>query len=136
MGLLSRVRGRLSRLCGGSRAAPSAPAVLAERSANELHASELLEAALDEHPVVLFLRGTPEAPTDADAREIVALLAESGLAYAHVDCNAHEEMWQCLKDVTGTPEFPLLCAHGKPVGGLARLRELRAAGELAAATRG
>lgn len=125
MGIRSRLRQTLGRMLGRSRPVEPLPEdVLQTASAQERHASEIIEDLLDAEPVVLFLRGTPEQPADADARRIVAAMQEAGVErYAHLDCVAHDEAWQCLKDVAGTPTFPLLYVGRKVFGGVQAVEE-------------
>eukprot|EP00920_Eleutheroschizon_duboscqi_P010586 GHVT01024855.1.p1 GENE.GHVT01024855.1~~GHVT01024855.1.p1 ORF type:complete len:220 (-),score=49.42 GHVT01024855.1:1942-2601(-) len=93
---------------------------------------ELLEAKLRrltrEKPVMLFMKGSPEAPRCKFSVRIIELLQLCGVSFGHFDILQDEEVRQGLKTFSDWPTFPQLYAHGALVGGLDVVEELIATG--------
>jgi glutaredoxin-related protein len=116
------VRSVIKRALFGRGSAVAEPA-LARKSAEEQHASDLIEATVARAPAVVFLRGTVQRPADDASAEMAATLRALGLGDIEcVDANRHDELWQCMKDYASTPEFPILFIGGDVVGGVERVR--------------
>ncbi len=96
--------------------------------------SEALDSAckfaMKAAPVVLFLKGTPDAPRCGFSRQMVTLLREAGLVFNHVDVLMDEAVRARIKTIAQWPTFPQLFAHGQLIGGLDIAHELADAGAL------
>lgn len=107
--------------------APAAPTEKAE-SAEDL--SRRCRDLMSQAPVVLFMKGAPDAPRCGFSRKIVALLRDQGVPFAHFDILSDEAVRQQLKVVNDWPTFPQLIVNGEFVGGLDIVQEMVENGEL------
>jgi len=88
--------------------------------------SELVNKA----PVMLFMKGTPEAPQCGFSRKIVDILNNSKIEYSTFNILADEEVRQGLKTLSNWPTYPQLYSKGKLIGGLDIVKELEDDGQL------
>uniref|UniRef100_A0A7S4B5H6 Glutaredoxin domain-containing protein n=2 Tax=Chrysotila carterae TaxID=13221 RepID=A0A7S4B5H6_CHRCT len=94
-----------------------------------LHAR--LSALTRRSPVMLFMKGSADAPRCGFSRQIVEILQEEKIQFETFDILTDEEVRQGLKEFSNWPTFPQLYADGKLLGGLDIVREMREEGELA-----
>jgi len=90
-----------------------------------------LQALINQAPVMLFMKGEPDAPQCGFSRTIVALLREHGVNFEHFDILEDEEVRQGLKRFSNWPTYPQVYAHGELLGGLDVCKDLAESGELA-----
>jgi Grx4 family monothiol glutaredoxin len=81
-------------------------------------------------PVMLFMKGTPEAPKCGFSGKIVDILNKHNAKYSSFNILADEEVRNGLKTYSNWPTYPQLYAKGKLVGGLDIVKELSEEGEL------
>ena len=81
--------------------------------------------------VILFMKGTPEAPQCGFSDQVVRILDFLGVEYAGVNVLANGELRQGIKEFTGWPTIPQLYVKGEFVGGADIVREMFQAEELA-----
>eukprot|EP00730_Choanoeca_flexa_P001729 TRINITY_DN10758_c0_g1_i3.p2 TRINITY_DN10758_c0_g1~~TRINITY_DN10758_c0_g1_i3.p2 ORF type:complete len:325 (+),score=109.64 TRINITY_DN10758_c0_g1_i3:44-1018(+) len=98
-------------------------------SQDELNAK--LKALINQSKIMLFMKGTPEAPRCGFSRTMVGLLQEEGVEFGHYDILGDNEVRSGLKTYSNWPTFPQLYANGELIGGLDIAKELKEAGELA-----
>lgn len=79
--------------------------------------------------VVLFMKGSPDAPRCGFSRKIVALLNDQGVKFSHFDILSDESVRANLKVVNDWPTFPQLIVEGEFVGGLDIIQEMVENGE-------
>ncbi|RMZ87376.1 hypothetical protein DV736_g5386, partial [Chaetothyriales sp. CBS 134916] len=93
----------------------------ASNSMEELHArlASLVKAA----PVMLFMKGTPNAPQCGFSRQLVGILRERQVKYGFFNILADDDVRQGLKEFSDWPTFPQLYTNGELVGGLDIVRE-------------
>ena len=94
-----------------------------------------IDAALAEHPLLLYLKGTPSAPACGSSAALVELLAEFGCdegGYAHEDVTREPELRYVLAQRSGQAELPQLFAGGQLLGGVDACYALHAEGQLSA----
>jgi len=100
-------------------------------------AKEPLDARLKkltaQSPVMLFMKGSPDAPRCGFSRQIVELLNGEGVTFGHFDILTDEEVRQGLKTFSNWPTYPQLYAEGSLIGGLDIVKEMKEDGELKAA---
>ena len=106
-----------------TKSAPAAPAAPLE---------ERLKALLNQAPVVLFMKGSPDAPRCGFSRQAVEVLRKERVSFASFDILGDEEVRQGLKTFSNWPTYPQLYSSGKLVGGLDIMKELHESGDLAA----
>jgi len=116
--LPSHMRLRTLQLRGGAEG--SGDAALDER----------LKALISQAPVMLFMKGEPDAPQCGFSRQIVNLLDENGVRFGFFNILEDEEVRQGLKKFSNWPTYPQVYAHGELLGGLDVCKELAEGGEL------
>ncbi len=90
-----------------------------------------LERLIAEHPVLVFMKGTPELPRCGFSARAVETLRRHGVrAPAYVDVLADPDARRVLPSVSDWPTFPQVFVRGELVGGADVLDELAASGEL------
>ena len=93
---------------------------------------ERIRAELEAHPVVLFMKGTPDVPMCGFSQRAVAALRAAGATRLHtVNVMADPEMRANLPRYADWPTFPQLYVQGELIGGADIVAELAEAGELA-----
>jgi len=89
-----------------------------------------LQALVKSAPVILFMKGSPDAPRCGFSRRVVAALQASAIPFAAHDILADPDAREGLKAMMDWPTFPMLVAGGELVGGCDIVEELAASGEL------
>src|SRR5690606_27693837 len=93
-----------------------------------------IEALLSAHPVVLFMRGQPQAPQCGFSARAAAALAAAGLDdYAHVDVLSDPEIREGIKVFGDWPTIPQLYIRGELVGGSDIIEQMANSGDLQSA---
>ncbi len=92
-----------------------------------------IESVLAANPIVLFLKGTPDAPQCGFSAKTVAALDATGASYAHVNVLADPEIREGIKLFGDWPTIPQLYIGGELVGGCDIVNQMAASGELHAA---
>jgi len=89
-----------------------------------------LRRLMDQDKVVLFMKGSPDAPRCGFSRKIVGLLKEQKVSFKHFDILTDESVRQGLKVLNNWPTYPQLIINGELVGGLDIVQEMVETGEL------
>jgi monothiol glutaredoxin len=87
---------------------------------------------LAQHDVVLFMKGTPDAPRCGFSSLAVQILDHIGAPFVGVDVLQDENLREGIKAFTDWPTIPQLYVKGEFVGGSDIVREMFNAGELQA----
>ena len=111
----------------------SAPAAAGAEVANETRAA--IAGAIAEHDVILFMKGTPEAPACGFSARTVAALQDLEVPFAAVDVLPDPRIRAELSAISDWPTIPQLFAHGELIGGCDIVCEMHESGELADALR-
>jgi monothiol glutaredoxin len=90
-----------------------------------------IEQAIAENPVILFMKGTPEAPACGFSRRTVAALQALDASFAAVDILPDPRIRQELSALSNWPTVPQLFVDGELVGGCDIVTEMYESGELA-----
>ena len=90
-----------------------------------------IKSAIEGSKVVIFMKGTPEAPRCGFSAASVEILKSFPYPFKGVDILADSEMRETLPGFSNWPTFPQIFIAGKLVGGCDILHELRDSGELA-----
>lgn len=80
--------------------------------------------------VVLFMKGTPEAPMCGFSGRTTQILNHLGVAFKGVNVLESNDLRQGIKDYTNWPTIPQLYVKGEFVGGCDIMREMYESGEL------
>ena len=83
-------------------------------------------------PVMLFMKGIPDAPKCGFSSKVVNALKEEGIDFGSFDILSDEEVRQGLKVYSNWPTFPQLYYKGDLIGGCDIVLELKSNGELKA----
>ncbi len=92
---------------------------------------DAISEAIDEHKVILFMKGTPEAPACGFSARTVAALDALGAPFAAVDVLPDPRIRQELSALSNWPTIPQLFVDGELVGGCDIITEMYQTGELA-----
>src|SRR5689334_22256295 len=92
---------------------------------------EAIQEAIAENEVILFMKGTPEAPRCGFSARTVATLEALGTQFAAVDILPDPRIRQELSALSNWPTIPQLFVRGELVGGADIVAEMFESGELA-----
>lgn len=90
-----------------------------------------IENEIKNNKVVVFMKGTPEAPKCGFSAATVEILKTFPYPFKGVDILADPQVRESLPDYSDWPTFPQIFIDGKLVGGCDIMHELRDSGELA-----
>ena len=90
-----------------------------------------IKAEVEGHPIVLFMKGTPQFPMCGFSSRAVQVLRECGAEFAHVNVLEDPEVRATLPRYSDWPTFPQLFINGELIGGCDITVELSESGELA-----
>jgi len=108
-----------------------APAPAADGESNPIR--DAIAQAIAEHDVILFMKGTPEAPACGFSARTVAVLQALEVPFAAVDVLPDPRIRQELSALSNWPTIPQLFAGGELLGGCDIVTEMYESGELAQA---
>ena len=91
---------------------------------------EQIKATLAENPVLLFMKGSPDAPQCGFSMRTVEALKACNAEFAYVDILANQEIRANLPKVSNWPTFPQVFINGELVGGCDIVMDLYQKGEL------
>ncbi|RAK56508.1 Grx4 family monothiol glutaredoxin [Phenylobacterium deserti] len=97
-------------------------------TANPVH--DFIAKTVQEHPVVLFMKGEPEQPRCGFSGVVVQILDHLGADFVGVDVLQSEPLREGIKTYTDWPTIPQLYVKGEFVGGADIVREMFQTGEL------
>ncbi len=108
-----------------------APAPTPQDGSNPIR--EAIAEAIAEHKVILFMKGTPEAPACGFSARTVAALQSLDTPFAAVDVLPDPRIRQELSAISDWPTIPQLFVGGELIGGCDIVLEMYESGELAQA---
>jgi monothiol glutaredoxin len=94
---------------------------------------DAITEAIAEHKVILFMKGTPEAPACGFSARTVAALQALDAPFAAVDILPDPRIRQELSAISNWPTIPQLFVNGELLGGCDIVVEMSESGELAEA---
>jgi monothiol glutaredoxin len=94
---------------------------------------DAIQEAIDEHAVILFMKGTPEQPACGFSARTVAALQAMGTPFAAVDILPDPRIREELSAISNWPTIPQLFVGGDLIGGCDIVTEMFESGELAQA---
>jgi monothiol glutaredoxin len=92
---------------------------------------ELIEREINEHDVVLFMKGTPVFPECGFSSLVVQVLSHLGVKFRGIDVLSDPALRQAIKDFSDWPTVPQFYVKGEFVGGCDIVCEMFETGELA-----
>jgi monothiol glutaredoxin len=91
---------------------------------------DAISEAISENPVILFMKGTPDAPACGFSARTVSILQTVGTKFAAVDILPDPRIRQELSALSNWPTIPQLFVGGELVGGCDIITEMYESGEL------
>lgn len=89
-----------------------------------------IKAQLGSDKIVLYMKGTPQAPQCGFSAQAVKLLGAAGAKFSTFNVLADDEIRNGVKQYSNWPTFPQLYINGELVGGCDIMTELYRKGEL------
>ncbi len=102
---------------------------MSEQTENPLR--DAISEAIQENRVILFMKGTPEAPACGFSQRTVMALQATGASFAAVDILPDPRIRQELSALSDWPTIPQLFVEGELIGGCDIALEMYESGELA-----
>ena len=93
--------------------------------------SDRIKKVIDEEPVALFMKGTPQFVMCGNSGRALEALREAGAPVTAVDILPDPQIRQELSQLSGWPTIPQVFVRGELVGGADITQELGESGELA-----
>lgn len=92
---------------------------------------ETIQQQVNAHPIVLYMKGTPQFPMCGFSATVVQVLRASGVEQFH-SINVLEDpaIREGIKQFANWPTIPQLYVNGEFIGGCDILREMFQSGEL------
>jgi monothiol glutaredoxin len=92
--------------------------------------NENIKQQLQENPILLYMKGTPQAPQCGFSAKTVQALMACGERFAYVNILDNDELREALKTYSNWPTYPQLYVNGELVGGCDIILEMYESGEL------
>ena len=93
---------------------------------------DLIQQQVTSHPVVLYMKGTPQFPQCGFSANAVRILHALGVKdFFSVDVLQNPEIRQGIKEYANWPTIPQLYVNGQFIGGSDIMTEMYQDGELA-----
>lgn len=91
---------------------------------------ETIKEQIANNPVLIYMKGSPNAPQCGFSARAVQVLIDCGEKFAYVDILQHPDIRAELPKYANWPTFPQLWVNGELVGGSDILLEMHEKGEL------
>jgi len=91
---------------------------------------ERIKSQLGSHPVLLFMKGTPDFPQCGFSATAVKALNAVGAKFDTVNIFEDPELREALKQYSNWPTYPQLYVKGELLGGCDIIVEMYKSGEL------
>lgn len=91
---------------------------------------DLIKSQIESHPILLYMKGVPQAPRCGFSAKTVQILESCGAKFAFVDVLANPDIRATLPQYANWPTFPQLYVQGELIGGCDITVELYESGEL------
>jgi monothiol glutaredoxin len=92
--------------------------------------ADRIKGVIDEEPVVLFMKGTPQFAMCGNSSRALEALRAQGAPVTAVDIMRDPSIRQELQEMSGWPTIPQVFVKGELVGGADITQELAESGEL------
>lgn len=90
----------------------------------------LIRQQIAENPVLLYMKGTPDAPECGFSAAAVGALKKSGIAFSFVNVLANPFIRERLPSISHWPTYPQLFVQGELIGGCDIVLGMEAEGSL------
>ena len=93
-------------------------------------ALETIKRQISENPILLYMKGSPQAPQCGFSAKTIECMVGCGQRFAYVDILSNPEIRATLPSYAEWPTFPQLWVDGELVGGCDIVTEMFQSGEL------
>ncbi|KAJ1838552.1 monothiol glutaredoxin grx5, partial [Coemansia sp. RSA 2708] len=94
-------------------------------------AKSLIDDAVKQNDLVVFMKGTPDEPMCGFSRAVIQILQMHGVdEIAGVDCLQDPEIREGVKEYTDWPTIPQVYVKGEFIGGCDVMVQMHQSGEL------
>ncbi|ENN92404.1 Grx4 family monothiol glutaredoxin [Bartonella bovis] len=87
-------------------------------------AYDFIDNEIKTNDVVLFMKGTPNAPQCGFSGQVVQILEYLGINYKGINVLTSDELRQGIKDYSNWPTIPQLYIKGEFIGGCDIIKEM------------
>lgn len=91
---------------------------------------ERIKQQIASHPVVLYMKGTPDFPMCGFSSQVSQALKACGAEFAYVNVLDDPEVREAIKGYSNWPTFPQLYINGELIGGCDIIMDMYRSGEL------
>jgi monothiol glutaredoxin len=91
---------------------------------------ETIRDQIQSNPIILYMKGSPQAPQCGFSAQTVQCLMACGERFAYVDVLSNPDVRANLPTIGNWPTFPQLWVEGELVGGCDIVTEMFQSGEL------
>lgn len=91
---------------------------------------DTIKEQISENPILLYMKGSPNAPQCGFSAQTVQCLIACGERFAYVDILTNPEIRETLPGFANWPTFPQLYVQGELIGGCDIISEMFDSGEL------
>ena len=85
---------------------------------------------LAENPIIIYMKGTPDAPSCGFSAKASSVLKSTGVDFAYVNVLASPFIMEKLPEVSDFPTFPQVFIKGEIIGGSDIVEEMYNSGDL------
>jgi len=78
---------------------------------------QLIRKQISENPVLIYMKGTPDAPECGFSGAAITALKKTGVPFAYINVLANPFIRERLPSISRWPTFPQLFIKGELVGG-------------------
>lgn len=90
-----------------------------------------IQQQLDQNPVIIYMKGTPDNPECGFSAKAAGLLKSTGFPFAFVNVLQAPFIYERLPAFSNFPTFPQVFIKGELIGGSDIVEEMLNSGELA-----
>ncbi|MFT4721764.1 MAG: monothiol glutaredoxin [Candidatus Azotimanducaceae bacterium] len=91
---------------------------------------ETIKSQIAENPVLIYMKGSPDAPQCGFSAQATQILMACGERFAYIDILSNPDIRATLPSISDWPTFPQLFVGGELVGGCDIIGEMHQSGEL------
>ena len=95
-----------------------------------MDATERIKKTVEENPIVLFMKGTPDSPQCGFSMRTAQALKACNVDFAYVDVLAEPDVRANLPVISNWPTFPQVFVNGELIGGCDIVLDMFQTGEL------
>ncbi len=97
---------------------------------SELSTKDRIAKLIQDHPVMLFMKGDKDEPMCGFSAQVVAILKRHGVEFHTEDILKDWDLREGIKSFSNWPTLPQLYIHGDFIGGCDIVMEMERKGEL------